>query len=115
MEIKESDDSSVDYGSISKYIRKNSKKDSPYKKFETQKQGTVEVFGRVGEGEGNLENSNFHKRQEEENEGLTASSEKLKFTPKSNSGARQEFLKHLEDDSLTIDTCNRLNHDWKRE
>lgn len=127
MTQKESEDSSIDYKFISKYIRddsnedkENLKKDNQghfLEKFETKKSGPVEVLGSVGEGESYSENTNFNKRQNEENEGFekSNSNEKVEFTSKPLTDAKREFLKHLEDESLSIDTCSNINRDWKRK
>jgi len=126
MAPKESDDYSIDYEFIRKYIKddsncdkadlkKEDKRPLSWKDFESEKQGTIEVFNNVGEGESYPENTNFNKKQDENNEGFETFNGKVECIPKPNSEARQEFLKHLEDDSLSIDTCNRLNHDWKRK
>ena len=131
MEVKESVDETIDYSFISKYIRDDStdgkadvKKESvgnfSIKNFQTQDRNVVEVFGAVGEEEGYSGNSNFNKKPWQEDSELSEESdeenEKIESGPESKiaTEAKSEFIKHLEDDSLTVDTCNRLNHDWKK-
>lgn len=115
---KESEDSSNDYGFISKYIREDSNESEANifkEKFKTKELGVTEVFGSIGEGESFLEGTNFNKRWGNEN-GFSSedSDEKNKAIPNNDSEAKKEFLKHLEDDdSLTIDTCSNLNRNWR--
>jgi hypothetical protein len=40
-------------------------------------------------------------------------SEKIEFKSKHLSNAKKEFFEHLEDDSLTVDTCDKIARDWK--
>ena len=77
----------------------------------------TEVFNNIGESEIYSENSNFHKRQDEENEGFETSDkiEKIESISKPVCEAKKEFFKHLSDDSLTIDTCSKINHYWKKK
>jgi len=123
MAIKEGENSSDNYPFIKKYIRDDSDKENlkdedkkhfSLKNFRTENQSTIEIFGQVGEGGSYPENTNFNKRPDQENEGFEASNEEVESISKPASDAKKEFLKHLEDDSLSIDTCNKLNHDWKR-
>ena len=74
----------------------------------------TEVFNNIGEEELHSENSNFFKRQRQENDEFEPSNE-IESSSKPITEAKKEFLKHLEDDSLTLDTCDRLNHDWKKK
>ena len=134
MTIKESDEFSIDYEFLGKYIRDDSNKDKQssngnfsFKNFESQKQnGEIEVFDSVGEGESfsspNINNNqnSFNKKPWQKNKGFEEldesdeSSEKIES--KSNiSDAKKEFMEHLEDESLTVDTANKLNFDWKRK
>ena len=137
MAIKENEeDSAIDYEFLKKYIRDDSDKsketnqsDFSIKKFESQKQNSngTEILARDGEGESYRENTNintnFNKRENredeedeinEENEEFDDSSEKIEF--QSNiSDAKKEFVKHLDDESLSIDTCTRINHDWEKK
>ena len=113
----EKEEESFDHEFISKYIREDSNDaavNSFKQKFETKQSGSIEVLGSVGEGENQVGNNNFNRRRNEENAGPELHREKSKFTSSPASKAKQEFLKHLEDDSLTVDTCNRVNHDWKK-
>lgn len=71
----------------------------------------TEVFNRIGEAEIHSEDYNFYNRTRGKNNGFETS-DKIEFTSKPISKAKKEFLKHLENDSLTIDTCSKLNQDW---
>ena len=142
MAIKESDDFSIDYEFLSKYIRDDSDKsketnqsDFSIKKFESQKQNSngTEILARDGEGESYSENTIANKKPWEKNKGFDesdesdesiefddsdeesdGSTEKIEF--QSNiSDAKKEFVKHLDDESLSIDTCTRINHDWEKK
>ena len=77
----------------------------------------TEVFNRIGEEELHSENEYFYKKKREENEGFTTSktSEKIESISKPITKAKKEFFEHLEDDSLTLDICSKLNHDWKKK
>jgi hypothetical protein len=140
MEIKEPADDSIDYSFISKYIRddsaetkENVNKESPLgfslKNFQSQDKGSTEVFGSIGEDEIYSENPNskFHKRSSEgdfdsEDSGEPVESddsdEKVESGPTSKAvtDAKKEFRKHLEEknNTLTIDACEKVNHDWKK-
>lgn len=79
---------------------------------------STEVFNRIGESEIHSENPNFHKRTWEENDGFEESDESSKTIESQSKPlveAKKEFLEHLEDDSLTVDTCGNLNKDWKKK
>ena len=117
MAQKESEDFSIDYEFISRYIRDDSKEDKKNikKVFETEKQNPNEVFGSIGEGESFSKNFNLHKNREEDSTGIVESDVETLSESKPISEAKKEFIKHIEDDSLTIDTCSRLNHDWKNQ
>lgn len=122
--MTESDESS-DYGFISKYIRddndngkSNDEEIKSFKdRFTMRQSGTVEVFGSVGEGESfsnNFNNSSnfngkrFHKKEEDfdEDENNEESSK--------TSEAKKEFLKKIKEDSLSLDTCEKVGRDWNR-
>jgi hypothetical protein len=79
----------------------------------------TEVFNRIGESEIHSENSNFYKKRGGENEGFERFREpnKSESISKPISDVKKEFFEHLKDNdnSLTIDTCNNLNHDWKKK
>jgi len=127
----EVDDSSEDYGFIDKYIREDSNNvegeanaSRILNRFKIKESGTVEVFGSVGEGENRVEQNEFNKgksygdrnwnnRTEDESELDGGNEETVK---KKISEARKEFLNEIQEDneSLTIDTCSKLTHDWKK-
>ena len=111
-------DGSLDIEFISKYIRDDSceKEGNLFKeRFETRKSGSVEVFGNVGEGEMYSENTGFKKRYNQDNNfEANDNDEEDDSKSKPKSEAKQEFLKHLEEDSLTLDACDKVNHDWKK-
>jgi len=120
MTKKESEDSTTDYGFISKYIKdgtepnnKNNGRKFSSNMFKSECRGSVEVFGKIGEGGGNTEDSNGHyKHEDDEN------FDESKVTIESKSpitDTKREFIKQMEDDSLSIDTCTKLNHDWKKK
>jgi hypothetical protein len=133
MAINESDETEIDYEFISKYIRDDSgtektPDDKPSNfssiKFDSVKQGPTEVLGSIGQEDINSPQMNFHdrpfyKRPQDESIGLDNSdedNEKIESGPVSKiaTEAKKEFIEHLEDESLTIDTCERLTHDWKK-
>jgi hypothetical protein len=73
----------------------------------------TEVFNRIGEEEIYAENPNFYnnkKRQYEDDD--NEPEVKVESTSKPLTEAKKEFLEHLEKDSLTVDTCEKLTHDW---
>ncbi|MDD5193041.1 MAG: hypothetical protein PHF67_00480 [Candidatus Nanoarchaeia archaeon] len=72
----------------------------------------VEVFNRIGEEELHSD-SNFYKRYKKEDDELETN-DKTESNSKPLSEAKKEFFEHLKNDSLTIDACDRLNHDWKK-
>ncbi len=116
MGIKESEDSSIDYEFIKKYIKDSSEESKGHfsdKKLEMKKSGDTEVFSRIGENESS-ENTRFNKKQDEKNEEFLPN-EKVEFASKPLTKAKKEFLEHLEDESLSVDTCRQINHDWKRK
>ena len=119
MAIKEGEDFSIDNEFLKKYIRDsaNDKKEDEghfsEKDFEMKKLGPTEVFSRVGEGESYPDNKSFNKRSNDENVGEAPN--KVEFNSNPVSEAKQEFIKHLENESLSIDTCRKVNQDWKRK
>jgi len=74
----------------------------------------TEVFNNIGESEIYSQNPNFYRKKSEGNEGLTISDEVETIT-KPISDTKKEFFDKMQDDSLTIDTCSKLNHDWKKK
>ena len=113
-------------------------------KFSSEKSSSTEVLGNVGEGGSlpEKDDSVFHKKpwensrgyynkddeeadedygDDEEKVGENYKGDKKSTTPnetiESTSGiakAKKEFLKHVEDESLTVDACERVNKDWGR-
>lgn len=129
MTIKESDDSAIDYEFIRKYIRDDSDKNKEANQtdfslnFVSQKQSgtSTEILSREGEGESYRENSDFNKKPWQKNKGFEEpletdeSNETIESQSKPLTEAKKEFLEHLEDDSLTVDTCTKLTHDWNNK
>ena len=123
---RESEDSSVDYGFISKYIREDSNgiAGNLFKeKFKTKEIGSTEVFNSIGQEDDYPEKGNFNRRYNNQYNGDDdseafddeESDEKVKSTPSPVSEAKKEFLEHLKKkDVLTVDTCISLTHDWKK-
>jgi hypothetical protein len=77
----------------------------------------TEVFNNIGESELHSEGENFFRRYRKEggNSEEFVSSEKIESITKPGrpvTNAKKEFLKELEDESLTIDTCSKLTHEW---
>ena len=75
----------------------------------------VEVFNKIGEAEmheGSNSFGRFNKfnRDDDSSEPV----HKVESSSKKLTEAKKEFLEHLEDDSLTIDTCENVNRDWKK-
>ena len=129
----------IDY--ISKYIREDSNEidgaanaNILRDRFKTRECGTVEVFGSVGEGESHSEqngfnngksyggvswnnrnNNNNNRGDESEFSGDEGNGDEMNVKKKI-SEARKEFLNEIQEDneSLTIDTCSKLTHDWKK-
>jgi hypothetical protein len=121
MATKESEGSSIDYEFLKKYIRDDSPEEKQdnnsdfSKKFTIEKQTSVEVFGSVGEGESFSKNPFVHKKREFEESDLSFESPE-KIESKSNiTDAKKEFIEHLEDDSLSLDTCSNLTNDWNKK
>jgi len=112
-------------------------------KFSAEKSSATEVLGNVGEGGSfpEKDDSVFHKKpwenkggyynkdneddedygDEEEKVGENYKGDKKSTTPnetiESASGiakAKKEFLKNVNDESLTLDACERVNKDWGR-
>lgn len=113
-----------DYGFISKYIKddnrlkelKNEKKGFPVNNFTNCRSNCTEVFGSIGEGESFSENP-FNKRNGNERDSANSKSDEEienESDVKPDTEAKKEFIKHLQDDSLSLDTCDKINHDWKR-
>lgn len=76
----------------------------------------TEVFNNIGEEEMHSENPKFYRRGREEDYDESdelKSSEKIESTSKAITEAKKEFHEYIENDYLTVDTCERLNHDWK--
>ncbi|MFA5259218.1 MAG: hypothetical protein WC979_04795 [Candidatus Pacearchaeota archaeon] len=114
------------------------KDDEPslFGKIEIRKSGATEVFGSIGQGEshsygnsgnqGNSGNNNFKKKwnnnynnNEDGDDEIdisveNESGEENKSVSKSVIEAKKEFLEHLNDDSLSLDTCGSVNKDWGR-
>lgn len=119
------DGSSVDYTSISKYIKedseikKNQNKNSFSNEiFKSKDQTSVEVLGSIGEGESYSE-SGFNKNQDQEintSDKPSQPSEKIDSI-KPNTKAKQNYLKQIygDNNSLTVDTCNQVNKDWGKK
>ncbi len=85
-----------------------------YKLLNFNKHMATEVFNRIGEAEIYSENPYFNRRVKRENEGVEPAG-KIESMTKPILDAKKEFFEHLEDDSLTIDTCGKLNQDWKKK
>jgi len=116
---KEGEDSSDGYPVIKKYIREDSgenaetlKKEGLLRNYGKDCSRTSEVFGRVGEGE-DCSEGNFH-RKNKDDAGFEESPEKIKFTPGPRSEAKKEFFKQLEDEPLSIEMCENLMRDRKK-
>ncbi len=99
MKIKKSED----YGFLRKYIKNESDKFKKIPLVFKEKNSHVEVFGRIGEGESYPEKINSH------DEDFESSNEKIESKSNSVSDAKRKFLNEIEDDSLTIDTCRKVN------
>jgi hypothetical protein len=145
MAIKESEEHLVDYEFMSKYLRDDSDKIKEKEesflpvKFGASKSGSTEVFSSIGEGESYPENNNFNNRfnngfkkqynynnsdedipiegdfDDSQESGDFKRKSQVTSSPKPITEAKREFLKHLEDESLSIDTCSKINHDWERK
>ncbi|MBR9704767.1 hypothetical protein GOV12_05110 [Candidatus Pacearchaeota archaeon] len=119
MKHEKSDNSSNEFESINKYIRDDSKEDNNKsnnfsKKFEINNNGPTEVFGRVGEGESYSNNETSHKAKEDVDESFSKIKEKT-VSKSPVTDAKQDFIKQMEDDSLTMDTCSKVNKDWNKK
>jgi hypothetical protein len=128
MTTKESDDdSTVDYEFLKKYIRDDSDKakenqnDFSPNNFTSQKQGStgIEVQSREGEGESYREETNFNKKPWQKNNDFEESDgsneEEIESPSKPLTEAKKEFMEHMEDDSLTLDTASKLTYDWNNK
>tara|TARA_B100001971_G_C17874733_1_gene375077 strand:+ start:161 stop:532 length:372 start_codon:yes stop_codon:yes gene_type:complete len=120
--VDDGDDDCGEFEFASKYIREESgdgKKESndnkngfEIKEFEIVSKEVVEVFGSVGEG-GSVEDfkggiGSFSK----EDDMVDDSNEVIESQNKVVSGAKKEFLDNINDESLTVDACDRVNKDW---
>jgi len=117
MEIDGED--SLDQEFIDKYIREESKDsdaetNSFKERFKPKDSGAMEVFGSIGEGESYPEHNNFNRRHWDSNRDDELPDERTKSTPGPMTEVKKEILKYLEKDSLTLDTCERINKDWKK-
>jgi hypothetical protein len=117
METKESEDSSENYEYIKKYIRDDNKspKDKSFfsdSKFKMSRNGSNEVFNRIGESESHDNPTNYYKKHDSDYDESSKSVEKNESTSNPVVAAKKEFITGLEDESLTLDTCSRLTHDW---
>ena len=82
----------------------------------------TEVFNNIGESEIYSENP-FFKRQRKEFDGFESFEtsdkidkiEKVESVSKPITEAKKEFFEHLNDESLTIDACEKLTHDWEKK
>jgi len=76
----------------------------------------TEVFNRIGESEIYSEKPNFNKRYSRD-ESIDDDEPQIKIESSSKplTEAKKEFLEHLEKDSLTIDTCEKITHDWNKK
>jgi hypothetical protein len=123
METKESDESVVDYEFLKKYIRDDDSDKSKEtiqldfsQKFKTEKQGSTgtEILSREGEGESYREETSFNKKpwqkNKEPDEPIESDDSNEDIIPQSKppTEAKKEFLEHLEDESLTLDTAVNL-------
>ncbi len=113
MAAKESEKYTIDYEFLSKYIRdepdenrEDVKEES--KGFQEPLQERQESIGsyRSANDEGNYDLVDSMDDDSSDCETIETSS--------SMTAARQEFIRSQEDDSLSIDTCSKLNHDWKK-
>lgn len=74
----------------------------------------TEVFSRIGEEEICSENPNFHRRNMEEDDDFEEIKQ-IECSSKPLTEAKKEFFKKMEEDPLTLDTCDNLNRDWKKK
>jgi hypothetical protein len=76
----------------------------------------TEVFSRIGEGESFSQNSRFHNKVPENGDyDPDNDNEDNISVTKPMSKVKKEFFDSMNKESLTIDTCNKLNHDWKKK
>ena len=139
MDLKESESAEVfDDSFLKKYIRddnteKEKESESNFLKarFETKNSGATEVLNTSGESYDYSDNSNnnsFKKKSyggnsksnnddEESFEiGLEAQDNiRVESSSKPLSEAKKEFLDQLEDEALTLDTCDKINKDYSRK
>lgn len=120
---KESDESSVDYDFISKYIKEDSgqnhdKENKEFsKRFETRNSNSTEVFT-YGEAysysEGEKKSFKNRYTDEGDDNGFESYSEEVESKSASTpvTAAKKEFLDQMQDESLSLDTASRITHDW---
>jgi hypothetical protein len=112
MTTKKSKTPEPDYSFINKYIKEeNPSKQNPnfsIKNFEPKNKGSVEVRGNIGEGESYPNNSNSYNMEDKED--ITPNNYNKKNKPVSK--AKQDFIDKTNNGSLSLDTCNKLNHSW---
>ncbi|MGV8152471.1 MAG: hypothetical protein ACP5OG_05300 [Candidatus Nanoarchaeia archaeon] len=76
----------------------------------------TEVFNRRGESEiyESSENNRFNRyKKSEDSEELNDSDIKIESQSKPLFNAKKQFFEKIKDESLTLDTCESINHDWK--
>jgi hypothetical protein len=73
----------------------------------------TEVFSRIGEEELHSGGPGFNKRKDEEEDYLDEFNE-VESRSKPITNIKKEFFESLEDESLDVDTCSKLTHEWKK-
>lgn len=75
----------------------------------------TEVFNRIGEAEMHESSNSFERFNKfNRDDDSSESVHKIESGSKKLTEAKKEFFENLENDSLTIDTCEKVNHDWKK-
>jgi hypothetical protein len=128
MTTKESDETNVDYDFLKKYIRdetSDNKKEEvgnfSIKNFQTSNRIGTEVFERDGDdylsnnsdNKPNFNNKPWQKKEDGDSVGEEIFDEMEKEASSPMTKERQEFIRQMEEESLTVDTATKVNFDWK--
>lgn len=76
----------------------------------------TEVFNNIGESEIYSQGPNYNRRYNRDDDFCDNSEDVEKEADsKPMAQSKKEFIEHLNDDSLTLDKCGRINHDWAKK
>jgi hypothetical protein len=107
------DEPEPDYSSLNKYFIDDSK----VEKKESDNVKTVVEDVSLPTNEFSFEGSSprFGGKEKEIETQTSGGEIEKEVSSKKDTGARKEFIKELEDDSLTLDTCSNVSRDWGKK